>query len=75
MDNENINRLVNLGLISNTQILLNTYILNIVFTINNEKYQYERSDKTEVYKLKKISDSLLPSSLIENKIKLKKWFN
>ena len=69
MDNENINRLVNLGLISNTQILLNTYILNIVFTINNEKYQYERSDKIEVYKLKKI---ITDEYLLVNNDKLSK---
>ena len=37
--------------------------------------QEEKNKWKYDYKLKKISDSLLPSSLIENKIKLKKWFN
>ena len=37
--------------------------------------QEEKNKWKYDYKLKKISDNLLPSSLIENKIKFKKWFN
>ena len=55
MDSKGINKLVNLGLISKTQMPLTTYVQNLLFTLNSEKYHYERSNKNDLYKLKNIT--------------------